>query len=151
MQAWKKLEEFCADFLSDLGWIRKKKKSYGDKIWDLAGQGFKGECKHWKAHKIHTIKNETDAKYKDDVLIFTKVKRTHYLPSNVFVTISLKLLKEFLINYRTMLKLDKSNKDVNLIDNMLRRLLDDLDYKVGIINVSASDMKKVIRKIREVK
>ena len=89
MKAWKKLEEYCADYLKELGWIRKKKKHYGDSVWDLEGQRRKGECKHYKAHKIHTVKNVTDAKYKDDVIIFTKVKRTHYEPHNVLVTITL--------------------------------------------------------------
>ena len=146
MKSWAKLEQFCADFLSDLGWIRRTKKHFGDKIWDIEGQGFKGECKHYKAHKIHTIKNDTDLKYGDDCLIFTKVKRTHYTPNNVYVTISLKLLREFLELYKVKNSLRKDTKTLNYSNS-----LNTLKYKVGNTKVLLSDINKIIKKMEEVK
>lgn len=87
LKPWKKLEEYIAEYLE--GWKRLKKKHYGDSVPDLEGDGYKGDSKHFKKFSIHTISDEMNAKYKTDIILFTKEKRIHYVPKNIRVTINL--------------------------------------------------------------
>ena len=110
MKAWKKLEEYIAEYLS---WKRLTKKHYGDSKPDVEGDGYTGDSKHYKKHRIHSIKKEMDMKYKDDIIIFTKEKGTHYEPHNVLVTLNLGVFNALLKCKRIAEKADKLQIDVN--------------------------------------
>lgn len=140
MKAWKKLEEFCADYL---GWKRLTKQHYGQSQHDIEGNGFKGDCKHYAKHRIHTIKQKADMLYKDDILIFTKAKGTHYEPYNVLVTINIELFKRFLEHY----KVDKRTNVLNLENNKITTNLKDLSYNLENIKLSYRKMKKIIKEM----
>jgi len=96
MKPWKKFQYWVADYL---GWEYITKKHYGYSCPDVREKkkdGFVGECKHHKKFAIHTLKQKTDLLYKDDIIIFTKVKGTHYEPHNVLVAINIELFKNLL-------------------------------------------------------
>jgi hypothetical protein len=144
MKSWKRFEIFCADYL---GWKRNTKQHYGHSICDIEGDGFKGECKNYKAMRIHSLKQEIDNKYKDDVILFTKLKGTKFEPCNVLVTINLELFRNFLSHY----KLNR-NKDVKFNENNnLTMLLRNLDFRLNICKDTLRAMEKIIKDIKEVK
>jgi len=145
--AWVRLEEYIPTILK--GWIRKKKKHFGDSVWDVEGDGYKGGCKHYKRFSIHTISDEENQKYKDDVVLFTKEKRKHYVPKNIRVTINLDQFAYLLQCKQIAEKVD--NKNINLIDNKLTTNFNNLKYNLEILKSSYSKMKKIIKEMESVK
>lgn len=139
LKPWKKLEEYIADYLE--GWIRKKKKHFGDSIWDVEGDGYKGGCKHYKRFSIHTISDEENQKYKDDVVLFTKEKRKHYVPKNIRVTINLDQFDYLLSCKKIAEKMPKKAiKDK-------RDLISDLKFQFNIIKIAFQGINKIFKKM----
>ena len=145
MQSWKKLEEYIASYLK---WKRLTKKHYGDSKWDLSGDGFKGDSKHYAKHRIHSIKQKADMLYKDDILIFTKVKGTHYTSDNVLVTLSLGVFNALLQYKRIAEKVDKRT-DVPTFEN--NNLVTDLKFQIGFIKEGFRKINKILKEMEEVK
>jgi len=145
MKSWKRFEIWCADYLN---WKRNTKQHYGHSICDIEGNGYKGECKNYKTMRIHTLKMKTDTKYKDDVILFSKLKGTKFEPCNVLITLSLVHFDALLKNKRTAEQLPDKIKRT---DNCLVTNLKDLEYTLENIKLSYQKMKKIIKKIEEVK
>ena len=140
MKPWKKFQYWVADYLN---WKYIAKKHYGDSCADVREKkkdGFIGECKHHKKFAIHTLKQKTDILYKDDVIIFTKVKGTHYEPCNVLVTINIELFKNLLDCKRIAEKMPKEVKTKSSIE---------LIYKFRAIRQLFRDIDKIIKKLEE--
>lgn len=152
MKAWKKLEEYIPTYLKN--WKRQTKLHYGHSICDLKGNGFKGECKHYKKFRIHTILDEAEAKYHSGIILFTKEKGSHYTPENIIVHFRLNLFKEFLGHLQTVLTLT-SKKGCQLnqetVDNRFTILLKDMSYTLETVLLSYRKMKKIIKEMEEVK
>jgi len=148
MKSWKRLEEYIPTILKD--WKRLVKKSYGDSIPDLKGDDFIGECKNYKKFKLHSILEETEAKYQKyhaDIILFTKKKGTLYSPENVVVHFRLPLLKTLLECYKVKIP-DKSNKDVNVVDDKLTK---DLRYQISLVKINLQKIGKILKELEEVK
>jgi len=139
MKAWVLFEEYIAEYLE--GWIRKKKKHFGDSIWDVEGDGYKGGAKHYKRFSIHTISDEENMKYKDDVVLFTKEKRKHYVPENIRVTIN---LKQFAYLLHCKRKAEKMPKEF-IKDK--KDLVSEIKYKFNIIEINLKDIEKIFKKM----
>ncbi|MBA7632381.1 hypothetical protein ES703_39927 [subsurface metagenome] len=141
LKPWKKLEEYIADYLE--GWVRKKKKHFGDSVWDLEGDGYKGGAKHFKRFSIHTISDKENRKYKDDVVLFTKEKRKHYVPENIRVTINLKQF-DYLLHCKK--RAEKMPKKVikNKID-----LRSELKFQINIIKKAIQVINKIFKKLEK--
>lgn len=138
MQSWKRLELFIANFLN---WKRETKSHYGNSIHDLSGDGYKGEAKHYKKFRIHTIKKKTDQLYKDDVIIFTKEKNTHYEPFNICATMSLNVFKYLIECKRIAEKLpDKTTKNN-------KYLVNDLKFQINICKSALTKLSKIIKEL----
>jgi len=144
MKAWKKFQYWVAEYL---GWEYIAKKHYGDSCPDVKGDGFIGECKHHKSFAIHTLKIKTDNLYKDDIILFTKVKGTHYDPRNVLVTIRLDWFKIFLEDYKKVLKVDIDDTKVKFTDDNLTNNLKTLTYKLEQVKLLTNDMKKILKEL----
>lgn len=138
MRSDKQLELWIAKYL---GWKRENKLHYGHSIHDLTGDGYKGDSKHYKKHRIHTIKKEADLLYKDDIIIFTKEKRTHYEPHNILASITLEefyyLLKCKRIAEKTPPQKIKTKPSMELI------------YKIRAIRKLFREVDKIIKKRRK--
>ena len=146
MQSWKKLEVFIADYL---GWKRITKKHYGDSCPDLKGDGYTSDSKHYKKHKIHSIKREADRLYKDDIIIFTKEKGTHYDPSNILVTVSLGIFDALLKCKRIAEKIDKRTNVPNLENDELINNLSRLKFRLNICKDTLRAMGNIIKEMEE--
>jgi len=143
--AWVRLEEYIPTVLK--GWIRKKKKHFGDSVWDVEGDGYKGGCKHFKRFSIHTISDEENQKYKDDVVLFTKEKRKHYVPKNIRVTINLEQFAYLLYCKRIAEKANKLQIDVN--KNQFKIKLITLRNKTTYIKLLLQDINKIIKEMEK--
>ncbi len=139
MKAWVLLEEYIPTILE--GWERIKKKHYGDSVPDLKGDGYKGGAKHYKRFSIHTISDEENQKYKDDVVLFTKEKRKHYVPENIRVTIN---LKQFAYLLHCKKKAEKMPKKT-IKDK--RDLISEVKFKFNIIKKTFQDINKIFKKM----
>lgn len=141
LKPWKKLEEYIADYLE--GWKRLKKKHYGDSIPDLKGDGYFGDSKHFERFSIHTISDKMSAKYKTDIILFTKEKRTHYVPKNIRVTIN---LDQFAYLLYCKKKAEKMPKKVikNKID-----LRSELKFQINIIKKAIQVINKIFKKLEK--
>jgi len=93
MKAFKKLEFWVANYL---GWTRRGKSHYGDSIWDIEGDNFRGDTKLYAKMRIHTLLEKAESLYGNNTILFTKLKKTHYHPSNVIVHLRLDKFKELL-------------------------------------------------------
>ncbi len=139
LKPWKKLEEYIADYLE--GGIRKKKKHFGDSVWDLEGDGYKGGSKHFKRFSLHTISDEENRKYKDDVILFTKEKRKHYVPENIRVTMNLKQF-DYLLDCKK-----KAEKMPKKVIKGKRDFISDLKYQFNIIKIAFQNINKIFKKM----
>jgi len=148
VKSWKRFEIWCADYLS---WKRNTKQHYGHSICDIEGDSYKGECKNYKTMRIHTLKQEIDTKYKDDVLIFTKLKGTKFEPCNVLIHLNLEQFHVLLKCKRIAETVDKRTNVLNIENNRLTNLLKDMSYTLESVLLSYRKMKKIIKKIEEVK
>lgn len=93
MKSWKKLEFYISEYL---GWKRRGKAHYGDSIWDVEGNGFRGDTKLYAKMRIHTLLEKAEGLYGNNCILITKLKRTHYEPCNVIVHLRLDKFKELL-------------------------------------------------------
>lgn len=141
--AWVRLEEYIPTILK--GWIRLKKKHFGDSVWDVEGDGYKGGCKHFKRFSIHTISDEENQKYKDDVVLFTKEKRKHYVPENIRVTINLNQFDYLLQCKKIAEKLDKRTNVPNLENDELINNLSRLKFRLNICKDTLRAMGNIIK------
>lgn len=146
MKPWKKLEEWVANYLA---WIRRTKSSYGDSIWDVEGDGYIGDAKHYKKMRVISLSDEMNSKFKQDTILFLKRKGDHYTGRNIRVLMNIDQFKILLRCRRAIIKLDKSNKDVNLNDDNLTNSLKTLRYKLEAIKLLYKDMKKIIKEMEE--
>jgi len=141
MKPWKKFQLWIADYLN---WKYITKKHYGDSVPDVKGDGFVGECKHFKAMRIHTLLDKTEALYHTGIILFTKIKGTHYAPENVIVSFRLGLFKEFLDHHNIVLNLpDKIKKEDK------RDLVSEIKYKFNIIEINLKGIEKIFKKIEK--
>ena len=144
MKAWKQLEIYIAQFL---GWERITKKHYGDSVPDLRGDGYTGDSKHYKKHRIHSIREKASMLYKTDVIIFTKEKRTHYVPKNILVTID---LEQFLYLLLCKRKADKLLGETTPRETTLPyHLVTDLIYKLKNAKAFLQNAIKIANKLEK--
>lgn len=134
MRSDKQLELWIAEYL---GWKRETKKHYGHSIHDLSGDGYKGDSKHYKKHRIHTIKKEMDMKYKDDMIIFTKEKRTHYESHNILASITLEVFN-YLLECKRIAEKTPPLKVKTKTSN-------ELIYKIRAIRQLFKDIEKLLK------